>query len=268
MIKLRSVYTCLIIALAGFLNMACEDIIDVKLDNAQPVLVIEGNISNATNIQSIKISRTQNIGDASKFIGVPNAAVTVTDSEGRLFKFSQDPQFPGLYLSTGVRPRILLTYNLRVEVDGKAYTSSSTMPAEVNLDSIGIITDKFFNQENKTIAAVYNDPQGIPNYYRFILYVNKIASKGVFVFSDKFNDGKEITAELRNQEVELKQNDIVKVEMQTIDKNVYKYFEGLDQNESRGGASTTPANPVSNISNGALGYFSAHTAQSGTVRIK
>lgn len=268
MIKLRSVYILITISLAGFLNMSCEDIIDVKLDNAEPALIIEANVTTASNIQVVKISRTQNITDSSKFIGVTNASVTMTDSEGKVFEFSHEPRFPGLYQTTKARPRPLITYNLRVEVDGKTYTSSSTMPMEVKLDSIGIITDNFFNKETKTIAAVYKDPPGISNYYRFILYVNKIPSKGIFAFNDKFNDGKEVTAELRNSDEDLKQNDVVRVEMQTIDKNVFKYFEGLDQNENRGGASTTPANPVSNISNGALGYFSAHTVQSGTIKIK
>lgn len=268
MIKLKYVYVFIFIALAGCLSLSCEDVIDVKLDNAQPALIIEANVTNASNIQFVKISRSQNISDANKFIGVTNASVSITDSEGRVFEFAHEPKFPGLYLTTNVRPRPLLTYNLRIDVDGKTYTSSSTMPLEVNLDSIGIITDNFFNKQTKTIAAVYKDPIGVPNYYRFILYVNKIPTKGIFAFSDKFNDGKEVTAELRNPDTEIKKDDVVRVEMQTIDKNVYKYFKGLDQNENRGGASTTPANPVSNISNGALGYFSAHTVQTGTIKIK
>lgn len=268
MIKLNSFYTFIFIAIAGCLSLSCEDVIDVKLDNAEPALIIEASVTNASNIQFVKISRSQNIGDANKFIAVTNASVSMKDSEGKIFEFSHEPRSPGLYLSTNGRPRPLLTYNLRVDVDGKTYTAISTMPVEVNLDSIGIITDNFFNKETKTIAAVYKDPIGVPNYYRFILYVNKIPTKGIFAFSDKFNDGKEVTAELRNPNNDIKKDDVVRVEMQTVDKNVYKYFEGLDQNENRGGASTTPANPVSNISNGALGYFSAHTEQSGTIRIK
>lgn len=268
MSRLKSVYIFIFVVVQGCLSMSCEDVIDVKLDNAEPALIIEANVSNASNIQTVKISHSQNVGDSTEFNGVANASVSVTDSEGKIFEFSYEPRSPGLYISTNVRPRPTLTYNLRVDVDGKTYTSTSTMPTEVNLDSIGIITDNFFNKETKTVAAVYKDPIGMPNYYRFILYVNKIPTKGIFAFNDKFNDGKEVTAELRNPNNDIKKDDVVRVEMQTVDKNVYKYFEGLDQNENRGGASTTPANPVSNISNGALGYFSAHTEQSGTIRIK
>jgi hypothetical protein len=45
-----------------------------------------------------------------------------------------------------------------------------------------------------------------------------------------------------------------------VDENIYNYFYELSNVTATAGIqSTTPANPTSNISNGALGYFSAHT---------
>jgi hypothetical protein len=47
--------------------------------------------------------------------------------------------------------------------------------------------------------------------------------------------------------------------MMNIDKNVYTYFNNLTGDGFDNSA--TPANPKSNISGGALGYFSAYANQ-------
>jgi hypothetical protein len=54
--------------------------------------------------------------------------------------------------------------------------------------------------------------------------------------------------------------------MYCIDSSVYNYFFQLAQSSGAGAFNTTasPANPTSNISNGAYGYFSAHTISSQT----
>jgi hypothetical protein len=47
------------------------------------------------------------------------------------------------------------------------------------------------------------------------------------------------------------------VELQCIDRGVFDYYNTLQQTVEQ--SSATPANPASNITGGALGYFSAHT---------
>ncbi|WP_374459435.1 hypothetical protein [Chryseobacterium taeanense] len=50
--------------------------------------------------------------------------------------------------------------------------------------------------------------------------------------------------------------------MQCIDESVYTFYSALLEISDTGtGGGITPANPPSNISNGALGYFSAHTVR-------
>src|SRR5258708_12937055 len=62
-------------------------------------------------------------------------------------------------------------------------------------------------------------------------------------------------------------NGNVSVDMQCIDKNMYKYWYSMDQS-STGDGGTTAANPVTNVVGGALGYFSAHTSQTKTILVK
>jgi hypothetical protein len=50
---------------------------------------------------------------------------------------------------------------------------------------------------------------------------------------------------------------------------VYNYFLQLRQSSGTGAFNSTasPANPTSNITGGALGYFSAHTTQTQTITV-
>ena len=57
--------------------------------------------------------------------------------------------------------------------------------------------------------------------------------------------------------------------MQCVDVAVYNYFKALPLvNISNSGGDITHVNPVSNISNGALGYFSAHTSEVKSIIIQ
>lgn len=62
--------------------------------------------------------------------------------------------------------------------------------------------------------------------------------------------------------LELESGDVVEVTMECIAPEVYDYFFSMAQNVDN---ASTPADPVSNIGSGALGYFSAFTSTSRTV---
>ena len=222
------------------------------------MLVIEGNVTNQNSTQTVKISKSVAITDASNFPAVSGATVTIT-CDGIVYPLSE--QSPGTYTTNGLKGQSTKTYQLNIVADGKTYTSTSTMPGQVNLDSLKLNVTTIVNTNSQSAMVYYHDPAAITNYYRFILTVNGIQSTNYFVYNDELTNGREVNDDLREDDTNLVTGDIVNVEMQCIDKNIYQYFDGLDQNLNRGGASTTPANPVSNISNGALGYFSAHTVQ-------
>ena len=76
------------------------------------------------------------------------------------------------------------------------------------------------------------------------------------VETDKLFNGTAQQARIRNSE--LVSGDSVKVDLVSFDKNAYDYYNTLKSTLSAGGPfSAPPANPVSNISNKALGYFGA-----------
>ena len=82
----------------------------------------------------------------------------------------------------------------------------------------------------------------------------------VLVFEDRLSDGRYIEQPLFNDSAYLQPGDTLQMSMYCVDKNVYSYlFSLISVTGNNSFQSATPANPISNISNGALGYFSAHT---------
>ncbi|MBC8054007.1 MAG: DUF4249 domain-containing protein [Sphingobacteriaceae bacterium] len=259
-------FTFLLIVIIGLLAASCEKVIDVNLKNASPVLVIEGVITNRTDSQIVKINRSVPFGEPNVFPEVSGARVTVTEvATGRIVTIRE--RRPGYYMARNFTGRSGSAYILKVEVDGQTYTASSTMPGQVNIDSLGVSVSNFLGEEQKTVQLLFSDPGKERNYYRFLLKINGVASQNIYVYDDSFSNGRAVTRELFDFDLNANSGDKAEIEMQCIDPVIFRYWQGLDQNQNRGGASTAPANPVSNISNGALGYFSAHTRQTELIVI-
>jgi hypothetical protein len=71
----------------------------------------------------------------------------------------------------------------------------------------------------------------------------------------KLNDGLTVQSYV-SPDFFINLNDTVQMELDAIDRPVYDYFYTLNQS-TLNGQSAAPANPVSNFSNNALGYFCA-----------
>ncbi|MCX2573216.1 DUF4249 domain-containing protein [Pedobacter sandarakinus] len=250
---------------------SCKKIIQIDTDNAEPQVVIEGKIIDRLVEQQIIISKTVRYDEANSYPKLSGAKVTVSDSRGNNFVFAEKE--PGVYVNR-MRGVSGVTYNLDITVDGKNYKASSTMPKLVKLDSIGVIKNSFFGNERRTAAAFLVDPADEINFYHFNLYVNSRFSKRIYVNNDRLTNGNKLRIQLfydadEDDDGGLKSGDSVGVEMECIDANMFDYWYALSEQSGRGpNQGTTPANPTSNISNNALGYFSAHSYQRLNATVK
>jgi hypothetical protein len=142
------------------------------------------------------------------------------------------------------------------------------MPNPVNLDSVGFKTISFFGNSNIYPMVYYTDPPKVQNQYRNILKING-KLQGDIVFEDRFNDGNAVSdVIIYDGDDDLKPGDIVEVEMQSIDRNVFKYFFALSQIGGNGGPPVAPSNPETNFNNGALGIFNACAKSTKSVVLK
>jgi hypothetical protein len=243
---------------------SCEEVIDIELKDADQVLVIEGNVSNTETTHFVSISKTVPFSSNSTdnpqsgaIVKILEEIVSGSNNSGVTVKAERafTEVSPGLYQINNYRASPGRKYILTVELENKSYQASSIMPAPISIDSIGTVTDSFFGEDQKTVSVVFQDPPNEKNYYRYLLTVNGKLITDVFAYNDKFNDGKTVQRNLYNEDLDLFRDDTVWVEQQCVDEAVYNYFNGIQSNNP---GSAAPANPISNFSNGALGYFSAY----------
>ena len=246
--------------------ISCQKVVDLKLKDASGQLVIEANVTNAST-QTVKLSRNVAFTGTNNYPAVSGATVTISDQTGKSYTLTEGPA--GTYSTGQFRGTSQTTYNLNVQTDGKTYTASSAMPVGVALDSIYAKNNEFSTSNQKYITVAYADPAGIKNQYRFVMYVNNVQVNSVFAYNDDLTDGRYVNAQLRQFDIDIYPRDTVRVEMQCIDPVIYTYWQTLQQQQGNGpGGGITPSNPPTNLSNNALGYFSAHTTQSRTLVVK
>ena len=246
---------------------ACEEEIYIPLDNAEPVIVIEGRITNLAEPNIVRITRTTDFYDPSSVPMVRNATVYAEDNKGHTWYFLE--RRPGHYLNNQFTGEPGTTYTLHVQADNKSYKASSYMPAPVPIDSLDVeyFAGTHFADEGYYIILYFTDPPGTGNYYRVRLYKGDQAGTTIYVLDDQLVDGNQVSIFLFGSAYEA--GDTAVAELQCIDEQVYRYFLTLSNvsASSPSGSTSTPANPVTNISGGALGYFSAVSISRDTLVI-
>jgi len=246
-----------------FIFTACETVIEPNLKNVEPQLVIEGEITDQAGPYLVKLSKTTNFTAASQFIGVENALVILSDNIGIIDTLSMTKS--GIYQTSKITGIPLHQYSLRVVSEGKEYTAQCTMPPKVLLDTIYQQEDTIIGRTNKSIRIVFIDPVNEVNQYRFQLYKNGEPLDNISIRNDKYFNGQNNNVNLRVPDKGIT-GDVFMVQLLCIDKSVYTYFFSLSQTLSSQNA--VPANPISNITGGCLGYFSAETIDSKQIILK
>ncbi len=252
------------ILLASLSLTACEKIIDIKLSDADKKYVIEGVITDHDGRTQVKISQTKNYSSTNDFEGISGATVRITEEGGNATQLAETSA--GVYVADvkGVPGK---RYILHVDIDGKEFRAVSQMPQPVNIDSIYTAEMDMGSTPEKYVNVLFNDPAETKNYYRFVYHINGIKVKRIFTRNDDLSDGRLTSASLFSDDREIAVGDTIKVELQSIDTDVYAYWYSLHRGAD-GSPSASPANPVTNLSGGTLGYFSAHTVNEKTIVVR
>lgn len=249
---------------------ACEKVIDIDLNKQNPQYVIEGTITDEMKVHQVKITKTVNFDQPNVYPAVQGAVVTISDDAGNTEILKENQA--GIYETTMMQGISGRTYTLTVKHDNNTFTAKSKMPEKVTLNgAIFLLNSGFGTDTLPTFTAIpqYKDPAGVKNYYRFIQFINGIKDKTILVRNDNITDGKTNVQQPLFSFEEMYENDKYELIMENVDENVYTYFYALSSSSGQGpGGGTTPANPPSNLNNGALGYFSAHAESKITTIVK
>lgn len=252
-----SVSTVIAMVILCFMG-SCEDIIEIEVDDASPKTVIEAVISHG-GPSFVYLTQSRALSENSRGLPIDKpASVRVVRGDGVVIPFIQMSQ-AGMYATQDIQ-NILpeYEYTLQVVIGDEAYTATDYLHPYIEVDSTGLGVRRVFDDDIHYASLRFQDPAGIQNYYRYDVSINGGDFKFVSALNDRFNDGLQVVHEILSPEENLSPGDMMRVRRSIISRSVYRFWNDL---QSVNPGSVAPANPRSNISNGALGYFSACSSQ-------
>ncbi|MCB0742861.1 MAG: DUF4249 domain-containing protein [Ignavibacteriae bacterium] len=251
---------------------ACEEVIEIDLNSSSPEIIIEANLSNSNEQSFVYITESTDFYNPNAYKTISNADVFLKDASGD--SLSLDEVSPGKYQNKQFKIRQQNQYNIEVNYKNQKYTAASSAPNIVEVDSVGYkLESRPFNKDKKRLELhiYFKDDPDIKNYIRFVVYKNGEKINRIFLYDDRLTNGNDIDFFFFNfdEEEEFKSGDLIEVELQSIDEPTFTYFKTLRSALARssGGpfGSTAPANPTTNWTNNAFGYFSAYVFSYGSV---
>lgn len=120
------------------LAIACEDPINVELDDAEPQLVVDAWLDNIGQRQEIRLSTTLPYFTNEFTPGVEDASVIVINSDGRTFEFTHEADGMYVYdLQNGEKiGEVGDALELNIEMGENTYSASTEMYRVPEIDSL------------------------------------------------------------------------------------------------------------------------------------
>jgi len=259
--------------LTVFLLEQCTEKINIKLDNNQPHLVVEGMVTNEATVKTIRLSTTTDYFYTQVAPAVTLAKVTLTDDKTTV-TLIENPANSGVYMTPAIYTGIPGTkYTLNIELQSaingqKIFSANEIMPKAYSPDSIQMLYHPDWGKSGLWETQLYiQDPPGA-NYYSFRGYRNDIlvtdTLSNVRISDDKFYDDRYVRGmptlfwnqEQKSEKINV--GDKIKLQVGSITKEYYTFLDELKQEiEPKNPLFSGPsANVSTNISNGGYGYFS------------
>ena len=270
--KIDTLFKVIPIVMCTLALLGCEEVIEINLNSSDPKIVIEGTVTDQVGPYVVKISQTTDYYNPGDYPLISGADVTISDNYGNTDRLVETES--GIYQTDSLQGIPGRTYSLHVELNGESYTAVSTMPVAIEIDSLYYTQEengfRKDSDEQYEVTCVFTDRTGTDDFCRLKIYRNNAVEVGYALYNGRLSDGNVI--EFDRFQAEFEENDRVKIQLYSIDPATYEYYSTLSEvlaSDSRGIISTeVPANPVSNLSGDALGYFGAFTVRSDSIVIK
>src|SRR5882757_7125723 len=147
----------------AFIMTACQQVVDLKLNNTSAQLIIEGSVNNGPGPYQVTITKSIDFYQDNTYPTISGAMVIIADSTAAVTDtLSEIAQ--GVYQTHFIAGYPGHTYKLKTIVAVKVYSSTSTMPQPVSLDSV---TFDYATKKVIRATADFQDPIGVVNFYKF-----------------------------------------------------------------------------------------------------
>ena len=243
-------------------------------------LVVEGSITSEQKQHKVKLSRTSNYFSnqpAKREIG---AIVSITDGENIFYLTDKNDE--GIYLTDeNVRGVSGNTYFLNIELkNGETFFSESYLKPVSEIDSLKYeykksempFSEKYFYY----IYLFAQEPNTLGDCYQWELFIDGVhrsdtLRRKYFVSDEGVNGAyiRKLPIYEISEDKFFNDTTMVKIQMLSISKEEYdfKFALMMETDYASAGFKGPPANIPSNISNGALGFFSASDVAEDSVEV-
>jgi hypothetical protein len=255
---------------------SCTEKITVTVGDTYTRLVVDGSVSTDTMAHIIILTKTADYFYNQPSPPVTNATVTLSDGDSIYTLHETAPGQSGIYKTNpSFYGKVGKTYTLQIHlaeaINGKTdYSASSELPSVTHLDSTNaVLRTDFGDHPHWEVRCYAREPGNEVNYYMFNLYRNGTlitdSIQDVRVSDDKLINGSYFNGAVMylnndREDERLKPGDTIQLVMSGITK---EYMDFVQQVQAAGYNipffSGPPANVVGNISNGAVGFFTAYS---------
>lgn len=276
---------------------SCERVVEFKLNDVTPKLVVEATIENNAPpvvylskshayFSSIDLNTLANSFVRNAEIYVSNGVTThklkeysIAAAPGiNLYYYSNDAANP----ATSFVGEINKQYTLKIIAEGKEYTATTTIPDTTRrIDSFYWKPAPAGNSPEKVAVMITaTDKPGFGDYVRYFTRRNsEIFYPGQnSVYDDQVIDGATYNIQVDRGNPRsgslpegysfFDKGDTVTLKLSNIDKATYDFWRTMEFTyASVGNPFSSPTRVLGNINGGALGYFGGYASQFGTIII-
>lgn len=265
------------VAISLLAAVGCREITEIDLPQEEARLVVEGELTDTPGPHKVRLTLTQPYFSEEAAAAVADAQVWIRDDGGDRKALQYEGN--GYYATEGLIGEIGHVYTLEIDWQGMEYQASGRLLPEPEIDSLQSV---YYEERPPAFDAGYyilvygTLPVDASRYYRIKVYENDS------LYNDRSDllipDDRFLPAEVDSLQLPypFALNDTVRMEMYTLNREMYDYYIELRTLLFNDGGlfSPPPRNPTGNIrnltepGNPPLGYFQVASYSTGTVIIQ
>jgi len=276
----------MLIALGLF---SCTEDMDVKLDSGETRLSVEANINSDLKKHQVKLKETSDVFFNEDAVTVNDAVVTINDGTTTYNYIETEPGIYESEIEFAGQPGktySLSINNVDINKDGnmEEYLASSSMHEPYAIDSIKLHYDPEYESYDEDedegsfwlLSLYMQDAVDTKDYYAFACRINDVIVSDTITeivvqkdtyFNGEQTKGVDVGEFNQNKSDEIIEDmDKITLETYAIDKDYYDFVSQLQEMDGEQSMfSGPPGNIKTNISNGAIGFFSVYSITRTTI---
>jgi hypothetical protein len=263
----------------SILLAGCDVPIDLDLEQTRPQVVIEGLVTNRPGEPFVRVTLSTDFYYEGHATRIDDATVTLRNDLGQSVAFSHyagsNLDSAGYYLPpAGFAGQVGRVYTVIVSAEGKVFEATDSLKYVTSIDSLAYRPNRFAQEDPPSDGKTYElliyakEPQETKDYYLVKYYRNDSLTyngdSDVYVLDD-YGVGENIDGV--PSAILYSDNDLARIEMFSVTREGFLFYNDLVtiMNSDGGMFSPPPANPRTNFSNGALGFFQVSAASARSI---